>query len=165
MRGGACEENSMVGPLGSICQPRKREQRRARKKRKRQKRRAGGKPRSRVTKPPEAERPNARSQRPVGIRGLTGTKMVRHRSPQVYARNVVVTDRDFIQRSSMLVSIRLSRSPSAVPSPVEACGPSTETGCTCIEPCRSVEALGRGTLRLGSVQRSTSVKKVVVRGT
>ena len=39
-----------------------------------------------VTKPPEAERPDARSQRPVGIRDLTGTK--------IYARNVLVTDRD-----------------------------------------------------------------------
>ena len=38
------------------------------------------------TKPPEAERPDARSQRPVGIRDLTGTK--------IYARNVLVTDRD-----------------------------------------------------------------------
>jgi len=39
-----------------------------------------------IAKPPEAERPDARSQRPVGIRDLTGTK--------IYARNVLVTDRD-----------------------------------------------------------------------
>ena len=45
-------------------------------------------------KPPEAERPESRRQRPVGIRDLTGTKMVRHRSPQVYAKNVSITDRD-----------------------------------------------------------------------
>jgi len=39
-----------------------------------------------LPKPPEAERPESRRQRPAGIRDLTGTK--------IYAKNVSVTDRD-----------------------------------------------------------------------